>query len=66
VILALSVFIARQALTAKQGVFLLTEAWIEKRANGEEKEQLRAYPVTGIGYKSGLRHSTTREQGQFN
>ena len=65
IILILSVFIARQVLSSKQGSFLLTEAIIEKRANGEEVVHIQAYPVTGIDYKSGLRHSTTKEKGQF-
>ncbi len=65
VILILSVFMARQSLTAKRGAFYITEAWIEERANGEKKEQIRIYPVTGLNYRSGLRHSTTLENGVF-
>ncbi|MEE9302705.1 MAG: hypothetical protein V3U84_02865 [Thiotrichaceae bacterium] len=65
IILVLSVVIARQALTAKQGGFLLTEVIIERRANGEIKEKITAYPVLGINYKSGLRYSTTKEGGKF-
>ncbi len=65
IILILSIFIARQALSSKHGAFLLTESWVEKRANGESKPQVRIYPVTGINYKSGLRNSKTKEKGKF-
>ncbi len=65
IVLALSVFIARQALTSKKGALLVTEVIIEKRANGEIKEHITAYPVIGINYKSGLRKSITKEKGMF-
>lgn len=56
---------ARQGLSAKKGTFYITEAWVEERANGEVIEQIRAYPVSGLKYKSGLRHDITKKKGVF-